>query len=337
MNHKKQRDRRHLMEEESGNLLREALPREWAIHGYKPDYGIDGTIEIFDPVVGKDGQVRFETLGEHIFFQLKSVEKTSLDHRVAGSYGSILSGGEENYPDLSIDYEAFIYDLEVDELLTVEAMGAALVVVLFVVALDTRTTYMISLTDYIDRVLDREAPDWHTQTKKRIFIPSALVVPGKPSSTLLRLYSGRSKLMHLFNVASVQHHELCFAREAGGMRELAVRYCKRLLALDVWGIGAFWIILAQYHTRLRAWQEFLSGDITAQSRLGFVMSLGQLQESGTPEEEIHRIREELIDQQLLGLWDGLRALGATHEEMVREWGMPTYFGIKGARCDDQQI
>jgi hypothetical protein len=335
MTHKKQRDRRHLMEEESGNLLRAALSSDWVIHDYKPDYGIDGTIEIFDPVVGKDGQVRYETLGEHIFFQLKSVETTSLGRRVARSYRSVLSGDEEFDPDLSIEYEAFSYDLEVNELLTVEAMGAALVVMLFVVALDTRTTYMISLTDYIDRVLNREDPGWRTKTKKRIFIPSALTVPSELSEKFLRLHSARSKLMHLFNVASVQHHELRYAREAGRIRELAACYCERLLALDVWRIGSFWLLLAQYYTKLRAWQDFLSGDIAAQARLGFVMSLEQLQETGMPEEEIGRFREELMDDQLLGMWDGLRALGATYEEIVREWGMPTYFGIKGGRLDDQ--
>ena len=60
------------MEEESGRLLREALPPEWVIHEYKPDYGIDGVIEIFNPVASEDDM--YQTLGEQIFFQLKSVE-----------------------------------------------------------------------------------------------------------------------------------------------------------------------------------------------------------------------------------------------------------------------
>lgn len=38
------------MEGESGILLRAAAPKHWVIHGYEPDYGIDGTVEIFDYV-----------------------------------------------------------------------------------------------------------------------------------------------------------------------------------------------------------------------------------------------------------------------------------------------
>jgi len=35
------------MEEESGQILRVSLPKEWVIHEYSPDYGIDGTVEMF--------------------------------------------------------------------------------------------------------------------------------------------------------------------------------------------------------------------------------------------------------------------------------------------------
>ena len=75
------------MEEDSGNLLRTALPSEWVIHEYKPDYGIDGTIEIFDPIDDKDDG--YETLGRSHLFQLKSVRKTTLLHCVARSYISV--------------------------------------------------------------------------------------------------------------------------------------------------------------------------------------------------------------------------------------------------------
>jgi hypothetical protein len=307
------------MEEESGNLLRAALPAEWVIHEYKPDYGIDGIIEIFDPVVGEDNI--YETLGEQIFFQLKSVDRTSLGQRVARSYTSILKEGVERGPRSSIEYEAFIYDLEVDELLTVEAMGAAFAVVLFVVALDTRITYMISLTDYIERVLDREDPDWRKKTRKRIFIPSFLAMPSDSSSALLRLYGGRSKLMHLFNVAAYQYHELLMASDAGrGVRELAARFCERLLALDVWEIGP-WRLPSYYAEKLHACRDILSGDLTALAKLDSGLGIEELQEEG--------ILEGFIDQHILGVWQGLRSVGAAYEEIIREFGLPTYLGIEG--------
>ena len=48
------------MEEESGQLLYEALPEQWVIHAYAPDYGIDGAVEIFDYI--DDGKMA-ETKG----------------------------------------------------------------------------------------------------------------------------------------------------------------------------------------------------------------------------------------------------------------------------------
>ncbi len=307
------------MEEESGNLLRAALPNEWVIHEYKPDYGIDGTIEMFDPV--DDNNDVYETLGEHIFFQLKSVRKTTLLHRVARSYRSVLAGAEERGHPFTLEYEAFAYDLEVNELLTVEAMGASLVVVLFVVALDTRTMYMISLTDYIDRVLDRDDPDWRTKSRKRIFIPSQLSLPGVSSVELLRLYGGRPKHMHLFNVAAAQYHQLFSAFDAGRMRPLAARFCEQLLALDVWRIGA-WTLPAESFQQLLACRDILAGDLTAAQRLFPASSVVEVPEDGMVPEET------TVDLKLLGVWERLESLGRFYEEIVREWGLPTYLGIK---------
>jgi len=44
---RKRRSFQHIMEEESGQILRVSLPKEWVIHEYSPDYGIDGTVEMF--------------------------------------------------------------------------------------------------------------------------------------------------------------------------------------------------------------------------------------------------------------------------------------------------
>ncbi|MGV9289933.1 hypothetical protein [Streptomyces sp. NPDC003719] len=90
MAHKKRRNFRHVMEEYSGALLRSTLPREWVLHEYAPDYGIDGTVEISEPV-GDDGE-SLETLGEHIFFQLKSINKSNIATKVAVQRSNPLLG-----------------------------------------------------------------------------------------------------------------------------------------------------------------------------------------------------------------------------------------------------
>ena len=47
MSHTKRRTFQHIMEDKSVLKLRNILPAEWVIREYKPDYGIDLTIEIF--------------------------------------------------------------------------------------------------------------------------------------------------------------------------------------------------------------------------------------------------------------------------------------------------
>ena len=50
MAHKKRRVTQHIMEDESLKLVQKILPKEWVIRDYKPDYGIDISIELFEPV-----------------------------------------------------------------------------------------------------------------------------------------------------------------------------------------------------------------------------------------------------------------------------------------------
>ncbi len=47
MAHTKRRVRQHIMEEQSYRLFRDLIPDEWAVHEYRPDYGIDLVVEIF--------------------------------------------------------------------------------------------------------------------------------------------------------------------------------------------------------------------------------------------------------------------------------------------------
>lgn len=70
----KQRSEQHLIDREGEKLLRSKVPGDWILREYRPDYGLDFTIETF-----KTGEVTagrpttYETLGEHVFVQLKSI------------------------------------------------------------------------------------------------------------------------------------------------------------------------------------------------------------------------------------------------------------------------
>lgn len=71
MANKKRRSEQQIMEEQSLLILRKNLPKEWVLHDYKPDYGIDLVLEIFE--YSTPNKIA-ETLGEQVFIQLKSVK-----------------------------------------------------------------------------------------------------------------------------------------------------------------------------------------------------------------------------------------------------------------------
>lgn len=73
MTNRKIRAFQHIMESESFDIIKEILPKEWLIREYRPDYGIDLSIEIFKYIDAEKRKA--ETLGEHLFIQVKSVEK----------------------------------------------------------------------------------------------------------------------------------------------------------------------------------------------------------------------------------------------------------------------
>src|SRR4051794_6398668 len=67
----------HVIDEEAQQLLRGILPSHWRLRPYQPDYGLDFTLELFQPASAAKGapQGSFETLGEHLFIQLKGARK----------------------------------------------------------------------------------------------------------------------------------------------------------------------------------------------------------------------------------------------------------------------
>ncbi|MFJ9889269.1 DUF4365 domain-containing protein [Streptomyces sp. NPDC091287] len=327
MAHKKRRNFRHVMEEDSGVLLRTKLPREWVLHEYAPDYGIDGTVEIFEPV-GDDGE-SFETLGEHIFFQLKSIKKRNVTKKVAVQRYNPLLGkefppGRRNVGGKwAARFDAITYDMEVDELLTIEAMGASVAVVLFLVPLDENEVYIVSLTDYIDRVLNFDDPGWRNKGTKRIYIPVVNKVPTPPAMALLRQYGKRAKLMHLFNVSSYQCDAISdlLDNPEREVEALASQFCDRLLALDVWSENS-WSILQFYHGILIGYRDLFAGDKAAINRIGWKYI-------ENPDDLMLDLRTKIHFA-----WKGLRSLGPTYEDLVREWGLPTYNGMYNLSLGD---
>ena len=137
--------------------MRSSLPKQWAVRPYAPDYGIDGSIEVFGEP-NTDGEA--ETLGELFLFQLRS--RVSCGIRTLRVRGRM---NIEKYPltptamgDATI--EVIPFRIRTDDLMTFEGMGTGTAVVLFLVCLDSQRVFFVCLTDLIEKVTTPEDPNW---------------------------------------------------------------------------------------------------------------------------------------------------------------------------------
>jgi hypothetical protein len=289
-----------MMEEGSVVILRDALPNQWVIHEYTPDYGIDGTVEIFEYV---DEQEEYaETLGETFFFQLKSVRSCDVTEVSLPSRYNVEKGPYRETDGDPIESEVISYQLETDELLTIEAMGSGLVVVLFLACLDSKRIFFVSLTDAVDKILTPESPDWRDQRSKVVRVPALNeLTPTTPLLTILRFYGARPKLTGMFSKVHFQWAELGHGlRELSGeeWHAMASHFTDSLRRLDIWDHPSWAYVLGEYGRGLREMREYL--DATASDAIN---------------------REAILD-----FWFRMDTVSRTFEDVAREWGLSTALG-----------
>lgn len=212
MAHKKRRVVAHEAEERSDRIFRSILPREWVVRPYRPDYGIDLTVEVFGPVDGREGVA--ETLGEWFFVQLKSAKTAVVQQRVVHPRPNVEMNAPPATPspkdapvgEASHPLDVIPYRIDVDELLTVQSFGVAVPILLILVALDTERVHFLCLNDLIDKYLVPEQGDFATQGTKTIHIPVANALrQGDDSLTPLRFFAKRPKMYAAFAKFAYQH------------------------------------------------------------------------------------------------------------------------------------
>jgi hypothetical protein len=295
--HRKRQGLGQMLEGESLAILQQALPRHWVIHGYAPDFGIDGTVEVFE-MLGDEGPKKAETLGETIFFQLKSKERCESRQIELRPRYNVEKGPYRPTEGESMSMEVIDYQLSTDELTTIEAMGAGVVVVLFLVCIETETVYFLNLTDYIDKVLDPEKPNWRMQQSVSVKVPVLNEVSRETELLrVLRFYGMRPKLMGMFTKVHFQWAELAREIESDQWPVMALHFGQSLLHLDVWGAPA-WDLLHDYRKMVVEVVERLARESTSVSR------------------------PEVVD-----FWFRLDAISRTFEDVTREWGLPTQLGL----------
>lgn len=333
----KQRNAQHLIDEEAQSLLRSSLPRHWVLHEYRPDYGIDYSLEVFRNV-SKDSAAEnaglFETLGEHLFIQLKGSKK--IKHQTI----EIFARYNVEKTKLTVDKSTFVgsmqvisFPLEISELLTIQRMGAAMPVLLVVADLDSRTCHFLCLNDYIDKVLIPKYGDYTNKKSRTVHIPTRNIITATPNEighTALKWYAKRAKLYAAFQKFVYQYAELQYAYESEDFGDLARHFAVALSRYDFWSDTSMWPIIEYYGEAIKQYIEgggAVFGNPFDREHIRRMIALDKKTELEVEEYYIDKYGIMLVRQNSIELWRRLAVLPRNYEEVCREWFLPTPVGL----------
>lgn len=258
------------MEDESIQIIKEKLPPHWVIRPYRPDYGIDLSVEVFK--LANDNSNQSEALGEHFFVQVKSVEKMQL-HKIkvhpcmnVAKFSREINFEHSKHDPIEID--VLKYSLDTALLSTIQAMGASVVVLLFFVALDVKQVFFLCLNDYIDKILIPDDPLFCNKKSKTIFIPVKNEVINKEKLLVpIRFYAKRAKFYSAFNLFNYQNGALQYCVNPENARSMAIHFIDNLKYLDIWQDVEMWRIMDYYLNKmLKIEKSLLSMSFTVEGR-----------------------------------------------------------------------
>ena len=353
MARKKQRVIQHEMEEQGRAVVRQLLPSEWVVHDYVPDYGIDIAVEIFG---GKEDRERqrggTEAAGEWLLGQIRSTGRSrirKLNVR-SGRNEKLNEGVSRKTAKIGdpLEIEALSCRLETSLLLTVQAMGSGVPVILFLVTLDTGRLYFICVNDVIDKCIVPSDHAFEKKGTKTVYIPIANEVSADDGSLEpLRFLAKRPKLYAAFCRFAYQEREV--------QRQLDVINCAasledRALAVDgllhlVKGVKRydFWETIDRWPAMTHVYGEILrveqllddvrSGGRAAvwESGGGWARPRGVAMRSQMAEAETEAEAEDvemmvaLAGAEVDAAWGQLTSLNGLYEEVCREWFLAREF------------
>jgi hypothetical protein len=323
MREAKQRSEQHLIDADGEHLLRHCLPRHWVLRAYRPDYGLDFSLEVFrQPTDKAKKHATYETLGEHLFIQLKSCSNTtSAPLQIYGRYNVEKKRERLNKADLVGQMETIRFSVDTPELVTVERMGVAVPVLLVVADLTAERCYFACLNDYVDKILVPRHDDYTTKNTRTIHVPVANQV-GDPiiGASALRWYAKRAKLYAAFQRFVFQSTELNYAWDSSEFLPMARYFASRIAKYDFWDDTEMWELVGYYGSKVR---HFLK---TGHANLATfdAATVARLALGNT--DEAHRISEQLRLEEVCELWKLLAALPQVYEDVCREWFLPTALG-----------
>ncbi len=338
MAHPRKRVLQHVMEDRSIRIVQDLLPPHWVVRPYRPDYGIDLAIELFEPLPDEPGTAIAR--GETFLVQVKSKETVrSFPLRVHG---------RDNVERAPLRHDAWggghvevaRLRLDTSELLTVQAMEAAVPVLLFLVELSTRRIFYVCLNDLIDKVILPADPGYAVKQSRTIHVPMTNVVEaGRPGSERpLAAYAKRAKLYAAFQKFAYQEHELSFAFErcdpdlesydarSRELLNLARHFLTVLLRYNFWTRIPEWPLIRASHDELIALHGFLRDENVERDAAALLRYLREAPhawyDTELLERELPDYVRHIVLTHVLMIWSRLSNLGGIYEETAREWFLP---------------
>lgn len=315
----KQRNEQHLIDEKGQHLLKSSLPLHWVLREYRPDYGLDYALEVFSPPSNGLKYISCETLGEHLFIQLKSVSSIqAMPYKLFWRTNAEKKSEELMKDELVGTIDTIRFSLETSELVTVERMGVGVPVLLVIADISTSRCYFICLNDYIDKILIPKHDDYTTKKSRTIHIPIMNEIGNSFGAVALRWYAKRSKLYAAFQRFIFQEAELKYARDSNEFVSMARHFASRIESYDFWDDMEMWQIIGYYRNVLKNFishgrPNLINIDIKTLDR---------------DRDDIDDLVKYFFNNDILALWHGLVLLARNYEDVCREWYLPSALGYK---------
>jgi len=328
----KQRSEQHLIDAAGEQLLRACLPPYWVLRTYRPDYGLDFSVEVFQESTNPPGQpTTYETLGEHLFIQLKSSETVTRGPLKLFDRGNVEKAREHlNKDDPIGEMDTVRIAIESSELKTVERMGTAIPVLLVIADLAAQKCYFACLNDYIDKILIPRHDDYTAAGHRTIHVPVANDISDPVVGLVaLRWYAKRAKLYAAFQRFTYQAVELQYARMQTDFIPMARYFGQRIANYDFWEDTEMWGLISYYGSKVKQFLETGQPDLIKQDAESLLrMARGRL-------DELQQIRDQLKLDEVLELWRLLSVLPRNYEDVCREWFLPTSLGYDASYPNDE--
>jgi hypothetical protein len=305
--YRKRRSFNQVKEEISYRVLRQKLPEAWVMHEYGPDYGIDCVVELFDYI--DTDKLIAETLGETFYVQLKASDSIEYSIKRAFRRANVTKGRLNEDKSEYIDIEVAKFQLELSELLTVQAMGPAVPVLLVLVDIQTERAFFVCLNDYLDKIIIPEDPGYASKDSKVIYLPTMNeIAPSQTALVPLRVFGKRAKMYGAFGKFTYQKKEIERIRGIANFNpatptdaelDMLRLFIDTALRQDIWNGHEFWEPIGWSHRELQKIRETINAGIETKDHETFKAYCDDI------------------------VWHRLCNLANMYEELVREWFLPT--------------